>query len=413
MPIQSTLSPAPLLAVIAPLASTVFAAMPDFADYEAAPEPASTAAARTTVVADATSSPAARFSTLPLKQALKIWERDDIHLKDFKLEGVFLLVVAAYLACYFIGKSKNTDIAKKWWKNHGSVLSQQFVHVGAAKQSTGALTYSSPSEYISYASGRKTIKTATIFVDTVMRHDPISLLFDYGYRTLSEGGAGMLPVADRVTIEIEADEGAWGGYVWGLVEKGLMRAAREQRWDLGYTATKDHKDLPREYTVMSESAEITEFIMADKKFVEAVKNCNGALEYVIVSDQKKEAPNATKDLENSPRRITLSVRADKKSPELISAVIDLADHLAKATRSLRPEVTRKVTSNRADTRRKLEKLEKEAEAEELRAKRDRKKAEEEAERKKALSPEEQKKLLDKERQRAMKRAQGKGAKVRK
>ena len=93
------------------------------------------------------------------------------------------------------------------------------------------------------------------------------------------------------SAEARAKDGksSYDAFVWAVVNKNTMQKAREQRYDLSLTFTKDNNKLPSWLTVMSESAEITEALLT-KDLADAAEAAGDLLDYLIISDQPIEKP---------------------------------------------------------------------------------------------------------------------------
>jgi hypothetical protein len=68
-----------------------------------------------------------------------------------------------------------------------------------------------------------------------------------------------------------------------------MKQLRDDRYDVSITTTKDNSKLPNWATVMSESAEVTDFLLTPE-LVKAVEQAGDLLEHLIVTDQPIDQP---------------------------------------------------------------------------------------------------------------------------
>ena len=68
-----------------------------------------------------------------------------------------------------------------------------------------------------------------------------------------------------------------------------MKALRDERYDVSLTTTKDHPKLPIWATVMTESAEVTDFLLTPE-LVKAVEAAGELMNYLIITDQPIDKP---------------------------------------------------------------------------------------------------------------------------
>jgi hypothetical protein len=92
------------------------------------------------------------------------------------------------------------------------------------------------------------------------------------------------------TSEIKANnKSTFDNFVWALVNKEAMKKVRDDRYDVSITFTKDNNKLPPWATVMSESAEITDFLLTPD-LVKAIDSASELFDYLIISDQPMDKP---------------------------------------------------------------------------------------------------------------------------
>ena len=163
-------------------------------------------------------------------------------------------------------------------------------------------------EYVSYATGRQNVAFADIRIVLGKKYNPLLML---GETLLGFVFDSVQPEKERmemtayafdgrenslVPAQIRESEGKKGagkseydGFVWAAVNKDLMRRLREDRYDLSLTATKDHPKLPPIFSVMSESAEITDTLLTPD-LIKAIELAGDSLDALIISDQPIDKP---------------------------------------------------------------------------------------------------------------------------
>jgi len=243
-----------------------------------------------------------------------IWERASP--KDFFVEYFVIFLIGLIVLAHIEGTRRNRAIANKWIKDHVSILQKEFARVGFGKELTtteeasakvaagevvgeedNLLLEDSPQEFIGYATGRLNIASMTTTIKLMRRSNPMIILGEYLFSSFFES---MAPPADTVTISLLTADGAdaaktggqsskYDGFVWAIVNKYNMSKYRNERFDLSLTKTVDNAKLPPIFTVMTESAEITD-LMLSKEIIEAVEQAGSSLQYLIVTDQPVDKP---------------------------------------------------------------------------------------------------------------------------
>lgn len=239
---------------------------------------------------------------------------------------------------------------------------------------------------------------ASFFFDSVSapveRMEATAYTFDGKESTLAPGAA-------------KVPNSSFDGFVFAIVHKDLMKRLRDDRYDLSLTTTKDHPKLPMSYTVMSESAEITD-AMLTPELLKVVEQAGDALEALVISDQPMDRPKKL-DETNPRKRVTLSLTLPSNGDysatlPLFSFFLRLPDQLASSAH-FRPEALRRVRQTREDEVRKLRKLDDEGRAEERRLEAEKQKKADRERKLKNMSADDQRKYLEKEREKNLRRSQ--------
>ncbi|KAH7023565.1 hypothetical protein EDB80DRAFT_697940 [Ilyonectria destructans] len=402
----------------------------DFADFaEAAspipvPEPA-----------DATIAAAIPAATAPpYTKWYNIHERHS--LSEFKTEGIIMVMASIVFFFHILGARSNRSKAKSWIRANASVLKSEFALVGFGGVATmdsdikpdTLIKEKSLFEFATYATGRQNTAFMDVKLTLTKKFNPIVNIFEAGLGYFMESFPVPQDVMEAITYPFDGKENltvpgipgsaevrakdpksSYDGFVWAIVNKDNMQKAREERYDLSLTFTKDNSKLPVWTTVMSESAEITEALLTPE-LADAVKSAGDLLEYLIISDQPIEKPATIE--ETTPRkRLFLKYRLPSGSDydallPLFTYFLQVPDFLVKAAH-FRPEVLKKVRNTREGMISEIKKAtEDERNEERLVEKEKARKAKRDAELK-GLDAKAQKKYLDKEREKEMRKSQKK------
>jgi hypothetical protein len=293
-----------------------------------------------------------------------VWERTQ--LSDFYAELVILPLILVVIAIHLWGMRANRRKARAWLKAHAPALQDEYALVGfggrrAPKleevESVGLLKAEgsdqlvipdemmreqTANEFVTYATGRQNVAFADVRIVLAKRYNPLLVLGETAAGFIFDS---MVPEKERMEITAYAFDGRenglvpqqiresewkkgvgkseYDGFVWAVVNKDMMRRLREDRYDLSLTATKDHPKLPPWYTVMSESAEVTE-MMLTPELIKAVEQVGDSLDALIISDQPVDKPKK-------------SVILDARLTMLHTSILtDLPDSMTQSQRSASP-----------------------------------------------------------------------------
>ncbi|CAG8973504.1 hypothetical protein HYALB_00002829 [Hymenoscyphus albidus] len=431
-----------------PSASSAPSGDSDFADFAGAPDP---------TPAGLSKAPTSGFGgAVPIGSAVPWTKWYNVHerhsLSDFKQEGLILSFIAVIIVIHLFGTGTNQKKAKSWIAAHSSLLKKEFALVGFGGpqppsvddvQSEGLakslasdtlhlpedlLKEKSPYEFATYATGRLNIAFLDVNLTLHKRYSPVSTIAEYAMSLFFESmptpaermEAIIYPFDGREALSVPgAPPGAqevrkdpksnYDGFVWALVNKDTMKQLRDDRYDVSLTGTKDSPKLPNWVTVMSESAEITEFMLTPE-LIKAVEEAGELLEHLIISDQPVDQPQRLDD--TAPKkRIQLSYTIPSsgdysKLTPIFTYFLRLTDTLVQGAH-FRPEVLRKVRTTREDAIRKLQKADEEEKAEERQLEKEKAKKLKRDLELKGLDAKAQKKYLEKEKDREMKKMQKK------
>lgn len=308
------------------------ALLDDFADFAGVPDP-SPASFSAVPSADSFSGAAAAPTgrVVPYTKWYNIHERHS--LSDFKQEGIILILIGVVLTIHLLGTRANRAKAKTWITAHAPALEKEFALVGfggrkapTADQVEGEgllksmadeslnrpvqlLKEKSLNEFTTYATGRQNIAFADINLILIKRYNPLSAIMETALSFFFESipptvehmeaiiypfdGKEALTVPGQVpgVLELRSKDfkSGYDNFVWAVVNKDCMKSLRDERYDVSITTTKDNPKLPIWATVMSEAAEITDFLLTPD-LVKAIEQAGELLDYIIITDQPIDKP---------------------------------------------------------------------------------------------------------------------------
>ena len=231
------------------------------------------------------------------------------------MEAILVPFILLALLVHLWGTRTNRRRAKKWMAVHESLLEKEFALVGyssALNEGTleGAsdfkelvkkspesvsedfLKEKSASEYETYATGRQNVAFMDVKISLARRMNPLYIITEQVTGMFIES---IKPKPERMEAIIYTFDGkekefvpppvpgseetgkskavgnsAYDPFVFAVVNKLAMRRLRDERYDISLTFTKDHAKLPEWATIMSESAEVSDWMLT-KDLVDAVK----------------------------------------------------------------------------------------------------------------------------------------------
>ncbi|POY70907.1 hypothetical protein BMF94_6085 [Rhodotorula taiwanensis] len=242
-----------------------------------------------------------------------------IHFRpaEYRMEGVMLAFLAAYLASTFLIRQANRARASKWFSANEAVLREEFAGVGLG----GGTLFKGDGgdEFVSYATGRRGCE----YVWTKLRtgaQDAVGVAYhlfrgiiDYKY----EAGTNKV-VLD---FKLAAPKGTPGAkMVFAVVRRDLLRRTCDARWDLRtFTNVSETPGVSPSLIVMTESGDVTNALLKDVEtgLMEAFKDNSDQLEYfesLIISDMPAQEPSEEKPtLPEDEYRMQLRLRLPSAS----------------------------------------------------------------------------------------------------
>lgn len=406
----------------------------DFADFASAPEPVPEPAP----AAAPLSPPKPGSTAVPWTAWYNVHERHT--LSEFQAEGWILGIALVVFFFHIVGSRVNRAKARSWIRSFAPILRSEYAVVGF----NGVPTMDSDSvtpeslikekslfEFATYATGRQNTAFTDVKVTLNKRFNPLMHFAELFLSTFFDAVASPYDYLEAFTYPFDGKESAtvpslpgaaetrakdaksaYDGFVWAIVSKRVMQKARDERYDLSLTTTRDHPKLPNWLSVMTESAEITD-VMLTPELIDAVVAAGDNFEYLIVTDQPTEKPTSLVETTPRKRLILKHGLPSGTGPTAYDSLLPLFSYFTRLTDFLaqnahfRPEAIKKVRATRDAMINQLKKVLEEKESEDRAAEREKaKKLKREAELK-GLDAKAQKKYLDKESAKELRKSQKK------
>ncbi|ORY28325.1 hypothetical protein BCR39DRAFT_449594, partial [Naematelia encephala] len=268
----------------------------------------------------------------------------------FKFEAVALGLIGAYLLVYFLGKTFNTSRAKSTFAPFQSFLATQF-------SNTRDLVSSGPTLHLLYSTGRRNVLFLHSTLNLLPFHDVAGLVTHFGKMIIEPTYDG----AEQITFDLTLGKGEEGKQgeglgVWAVVDKGVMRNVREQRWDLTFPRLHESSTVPITHSLFAEHSDVTDVLLknANVGITELLNNAKaaGVLKYLLITDVPSRRPvRGPLPAKFRSRHIILSVSKPSNSAEVdavkawLQVALNIADLVARPN-LLKPDVTRKLAATR-------------------------------------------------------------------
>ena len=97
--------------------------------------------------------------------------------ESFIFELVVFAVLVFDITYYFVGSTKNKQIARKWIEIHRDIIEPEFAKCG--DNEGHLLLKDGPKDYVFYASGRSDLEYCQIILSLAPRHDLVLHLLHY------------------------------------------------------------------------------------------------------------------------------------------------------------------------------------------------------------------------------------------
>ncbi|KAJ3566315.1 hypothetical protein NP233_g7087 [Leucocoprinus birnbaumii] len=320
---------------------------------------------------------------------------------------VFLVgAVLFYVAFWWFGSSKNKRSANKWIDAHLPIYEQQF---SKTESKFGKLTADGYSDFFSFCTGRRNIASLHTVFTFRPRHDLVQYVFQLGRQIMDL----QYRPSDILELDFTLAPGVLSSdFVFAVVSKDELVTIKDSRWDLTLTKTTDNPNIPANFSIMSEFADITDNVL---KVLGPLINDEKIRPYfrsLSITDQPRDRPSGPVPADEREKHVILSLTVPPSSrPDdtiaFVTGLFPFIDSLSKV--HLRPETKAKLRKVREELDKELKADSEKNKKEEMeQAVQDRKAAKKRAEEERIskLSAAEQRKYLEKEKKKSMRKAQG-------
>nr|CAB3228587.1 coiled-coil domain-containing protein 47-like [Phallusia mammillata] len=208
-----------------------------------------------------------------------------MHLRSWDKYFIEILMVAGlsvYLINFFIGKTKNGNIASAWLKCHLEFLQTQFELVGDDPQSkkgesTHQLNKESEHNYTFWCSGRLCCEGMLVEIKLLKRQDLISII---SHR--------LSPVNEQVTISINLED--MDPFVFCVGTKKSIINLQKNLQDVSLYCTErfkpaDKYSLSSDFCILSELYGEVPNAILDNKITKVISENQHLFESLMISDQ--------------------------------------------------------------------------------------------------------------------------------
>ncbi|KAL4003548.1 hypothetical protein ACH3XW_8075 [Acanthocheilonema viteae] len=200
---------------------------------------------------------------------------------SYQVEALILAVLAVYMLNYIFGRTKNRNVANKWFMDVTPLLEEQFTLVGDDGTSEdlreGHMHKETDSVYTIWCSGRVGCQGMLITLQLLKRQDLIHVLMNL-----------IRPKEDKVIIRIDVDNNEMDSFVFAIGQRKSVAKAAKEKMDLSlFTVEKkgvDRLGLPSSIVVYAEMFEAVNAII-DPVVLSVFRRYESAIDYFHFSDQ--------------------------------------------------------------------------------------------------------------------------------
>lgn len=236
---------------------------------------------------------------------------DEIELSDsavrmgpvwqtYVFEMVMVGGLVFYLVSYFVGRTKNSNMAYSWLKAHMDILQSNFAMVGDTGEgdepTEGELVKVSDDSYTLWCSGRQSCSALLIHIQLCRRHD----LMDYAIRLVQ-------PKKDVISLIFQlGDEDEMDSFVLAIAPKKTLQKMQKDYEDLkNYTSNIRPVNKAEPLFFTSEIPEATQAFLSDK-------NCTFLAKYSTIVESVHITDQYTGFVQDSDDSETVVVKKPEK-----------------------------------------------------------------------------------------------------
>ncbi|KAF7261622.1 hypothetical protein EG68_00992 [Paragonimus skrjabini miyazakii] len=199
---------------------------------------------------------------------------------NYHLEMLIVSVLLVYLLNYFVGRTKNMQLAAAWFEAHKPLLDAQFAMVGddgQAEPASGTLLKESEHLYSLWCSGRVHCEAMLVELRLIKRQCLLFMLANW-----------LQPTHDTVVAKVIMEDTEMDGWVMAVGPKRRLQALAKDHQDLAFFCPDKRGQrfagLPESLTVLSEITEATTS-MLNVPICKFLTENESSIEYLFFSDQ--------------------------------------------------------------------------------------------------------------------------------
>jgi len=209
-----------------------------------------------------------------------------LHLRsnwgNYYLEILMICGIVVYFLNFFSGKSKNQNIANKWFNSHRALLESQFSLVGddGAKNIEDIrepITKESENVFTFWCSGRICCEGMLVELKLLKRQDLVGVIAN-----------ALKPAHDQLQIRVDMNPEDMDNFIFCIANKKASLRLSKDMYDINTYCPErrpaEKYGVAGPYFVMSEVAEVAS-AMLDSKLVSMFKKNPEVLESIHYSDQ--------------------------------------------------------------------------------------------------------------------------------
>uniref|UniRef100_A0A8R1U089 PAT complex subunit CCDC47 n=2 Tax=Onchocerca TaxID=6281 RepID=A0A8R1U089_ONCVO len=200
---------------------------------------------------------------------------------SYQVEALVLVILAVYMLNYIFGRTRNRNIANKWFMDVTPLLEEQFTLVGDDGTSVdlkeGHMHKETDAVYTIWCSGRIGCQGMLITLKLLKRQDLIHVVMNL-----------IRPKQDKIIIRIDVDNNEMDSFVFAIGQRKSVTKAVKEKMDLSFFTVErkgvDRLGLPSSIVIYAEIFEAVNAII-DPAVLSVFRKYENAIDYFHFSDQ--------------------------------------------------------------------------------------------------------------------------------
>jgi len=216
---------------------------------------------------------------------------------------------------FVLGRRLNNKYAFSWMEANKPVFESEFSQIGVSTETGEILEIEGANSFKFFASGRKNCVYAMVTMELKRRHD----LFSMAIVNL------IWPQKDRLRLEIPIDTVNNLPFLFAVAKRKEAKFVHDNYPDINYFCNKmTHDELDREYVVLGEDEEVSEYILTSSVIV-ALKKYDNIIEMISFTDLRKPHKQVLRVDMQIPNNL---LKNPKEFQNIIKTTLSLVDHIA-------------------------------------------------------------------------------------